>query len=796
MSTLDDKINAQFPGLVVRKDLVKTVKGNAIVPSYVLEYLLGQYCATNDEASIQSGIATVKEILAKHYVHRSEAGLVRSNIRERGRYKVIDKIAVALNDKLDVYEATFSNLGIKDVLVDTDTVKAHPKLLVSGVWCIADLEYEHSEDNRVSPWILSTLKPIQLSQFDFPAYLEARKGFTTEEWIDLLIQSMGFNPELFGHRGKFFQLLRLVPFVERNYNLIELGPKGTGKSHIFSEFSPHGMLLSGGEVTVPKLFVNNQNGKIGLVGYWDVVAFDEFAGKQKRVDKALVDIMKNYMANKTFSRGIETLGAEASMVFVGNTQHNVPYMLKHSDLFDELPDKYHDSAFIDRLHAYLPGWEVDVIRGEMFSHGYGFVVDYLAEILRYLRNQDFSDRYAAHFTLSPDISTRDRDAVHKTFSGLMKVLYPSGAAAAEEIEELLRFSMECRKRVKDQLLRIDTTYPEVDFSYQTTAGQKIPVTTLEEVEYPTHYRWRPSTERPKASPAAREPTATVPTATVPMATVPTATVPTATVPMATVPMATVPMATVPMATVPMATVPMATVPTATVPMATVPMAAVPMATEPAAGADDVAAQPSRPTLGLRPPSKTGTAAQDSVAPTEPPTATEPPVPAGPEPGHRVFSENQKGVTFDDLFWPWLEDASRIVLTDPYIRMFHQVRNLMEFIEMIARHKAPEDEVKLHLVTGPDEWNSEKQIGNLTAVQEAALAAGIQFDWEFDNSGVIHARHILTDTGWKITLDCGLDIFQKFEMNDDFSLKNRLQQFRPVKGFEVTYLRNHGDSLRN
>jgi ATP-dependent Lon protease len=424
MSALDDKINAQFPGLVVRKDLVKTVKGNAIVPSYVLEYLLGQYCATNDEASIQSGIATVKEILAKHYVHRSEAGLVRSNIRERGRYKVIDKIAVALNDKLDVYEATFSNLGIKDVLVDTDTVKAHPKLLVSGVWCIADLEYEHSEDNRVSPWILSTLKPIQLSQFDFPAYLEARKGFTTEEWIDLLVQSMGFNPEMFGHRGKFFQLLRLVPFVERNYNLIELGPKGTGKSHIFSEFSPHGMLLSGGEVTVPKLFVNNQNGKIGLVGYWDVVAFDEFAGKQKRVDKALVDILKNYMANKTFSRGIETLGAEASMVFVGNTRHNVPYMLKHSDLFDELPDKYHDSAFIDRLHAYLPGWEVDVIRGEMFSNGYGFVVDYLAEILRYLRNQDFSDRYTAHFTLSPDISTRDRDAVHKTFSGLMKVLYP------------------------------------------------------------------------------------------------------------------------------------------------------------------------------------------------------------------------------------------------------------------------------------------------------------------------------------------------------------------------------------
>ncbi|WP_286810038.1 BREX system Lon protease-like protein BrxL, partial [Marinobacter sp. UBA2678] len=362
MSTLDQKINEHFPGLVVRKDLVKTVKGNAIVPSYVLEYLLGQYCATNDEATIQTGIETVKEILAKHYVHRNEAGLVRSNIKEKGRYKVIDKISVALNEKTDAYEAQFSNLGIKKVLVDSGTVKAHPKLLVSGVWCIADIEYVFSEDHNVSPWILSTLKPIQLSHFDYDAYVAARQQFSTDEWIDLLIQSIGFNPEMFGRRSKLTQLVRLIPFCERNYNLIELGPKGTGKSHVYSEFSPHGILVSGGEVTVPKLFVNNSSGKIGLVGYWDCVAFDEFAGKQKRVDKALVDIMKNYMANKSFSRGVETLGAEASMVFVGNTRHTVPYMLKHSDLFDELPDKFYDSAFLDRIHFYIPGWEVDIIR--------------------------------------------------------------------------------------------------------------------------------------------------------------------------------------------------------------------------------------------------------------------------------------------------------------------------------------------------------------------------------------------------------------------------------------------------
>ena len=236
------------------------------------------------------------------------------------------------------------------------------------------------------PWILGSIKPIQLSKFDFEQYLEARRGFTTDEWIDLLMQSIGFNPELFSRRGKFFQLVRLIPFVERNYNLVELGPKGTGKSHIFSEFSPHGMLISGGEVTVPKLFVNNSNGRIGLVGYWDVVAFDEFAGKKKRTDKALVDIMKNYMANKSFSRGVETLGAEASMVFVGNTSHTVPYMLKNSDLFDELPEAYHDPAYLDRLHHYIPGWEVDIIRGEMFSDGYGFVVDYIAEVLKSMRS--------------------------------------------------------------------------------------------------------------------------------------------------------------------------------------------------------------------------------------------------------------------------------------------------------------------------------------------------------------------------------------------------------------------------
>lgn len=693
MSQLDDKINQHFAGLVVRKDLVKAVKGNAIVPSYVLEYLLGQYCATNDEATIQTGIETVKEILRKHYVHRNEAGLVRSTIKEKGRHKVIDRISVSLNDKDDVYEAEFANLGIKKVLIDSNTVKAHQKLLVGGVWCIADVEYEYTEDKSASPWILASLKPIQISRFDFDGYLEARKQFTTDEWIDLLIQSVGFNPQMFGKRNKLAQLIRLIPFCERNYNLIELGPKGTGKSHVYSEFSPHGILISGGEVTVPKLFVHNGTGKLGLVGYWDVVAFDEFAGKQKRVDKALVDIMKNYMANKSFSRGVETLGAEASMVFVGNTDHTVPYMLKHTDLFDPLPEKFHDSAFLDRIHSYIPGWEVDVIRGEMFSSGYGFVVDYLAEILRSLRSHDYSDRYKGQFTLSDDISTRDRDGINKTFSGLMKILYPHGEATDAEVEDVLRTAIEGRKRVKDQLLRIDATYPAVRFAYQGADAQERLVRTLEEDEYPNQYHRRGATE--------------VSTADVPQ------------------------------------------VGTDPLPL----IEAVPAMQGPAS-------RPSNP------------------VPMEPVLKEQ----------HLVFHENQRGLSFDKLFSPYLVGAKRIIITDPYLRMFHQLRNLMELMETISKLQGPEDEVVVHVVTVEDDSNGDRQTESLQKIADACTGVGIQFSWAYDTSGTKHDRDITTDTGWKIVLGRGLDVFQRFELNDAFSFANRLQQHRQCKEFSVTFVR--------
>ncbi|MDP8246729.1 MAG: BREX system Lon protease-like protein BrxL [Candidatus Tritonobacter lacicola] len=484
MKELDKKINEHFPGLVVRKDLTKIVKGNAIVPTYVLEYLLGQYCATSDGDTIESGIDRVKEILRKHYVHRNEAQLVKSTIKEKGHHKIIDRITVGLNDKAGTYEATFSNLGIKRVLVETNDIKKHPKLLVGGVWCIIDIAYEASEDPKQVPWTIDVLKPIQVSHFDYDSYCEARRQFSTTEWIDVLLQSIGLNPEIFDHRRKMLQLIRLIPYCERNYNLIELGPKGTGKSHIYSEFSPHGILISGGEVTVPKLFVNNATGKIGLVGYWDIVAFDEFAGKDKKVDKSLVDIMKNYMANKSFSRGIETLGAEASLVFIGNTRRSLTYMLKHADLFTELPAKYYDTAFLDRLHFYIPGWEVDIIRGEMFTSGYGFIVDYLAEILKKLRIKDCSQLYTKYFELDSDISTRDRDAIHKTFSGLMKVIFPNQNASKEEIRQLLELAIEGRRRIKDQLLKIDETFIPVNFVYMDKeTRQTREVKTLEAIQY-------------------------------------------------------------------------------------------------------------------------------------------------------------------------------------------------------------------------------------------------------------------------------------------------------------------------
>ncbi|MBM6730095.1 BREX system Lon protease-like protein BrxL [Bifidobacterium pullorum subsp. saeculare] len=742
MGTLDRSITDVCPEYTVRKDLVGAVKGNALVPTYVLEYLLSKYATTTDQASIDAGVDRVRTILADNYVHREEANLIQSKIREKGRYQVIDKVQVALNEKTDQYEATFENLGISRVIVDPETVRKNPKLLVTGIWCLCMLVYAYSGEKNEVPWRLHRLMPVQMSHDDREHYLAVRERFTAGEWIDLLMQSVGFNPSLFSDRAKLLHLVRMIPFVERNYNLIELGPKGTGKSHIYSEFSPHGMLISGGEVTVAKLFVNNTTGRPGLVGFWDVVAFDEFAGRAKKAGKDLVDIMKNYMANKSFSRGVSVMQAEASMVFVGNTSHNVPYMLKNSDLFEELPAQYHDPAFLDRIHYYLPGWEFEQIRSEMFTHGYGFVVDYLAEILHNQRDVDYGAAFERYFTLSSTLSTRDKDAIRKTFSGLMKLIYPSGNATPEQMEPLLRCAIEGRKRVKDQLCRIDSTMAEVDFSY-TCAGSADPIAvrTLEESDYPDLY-WR---DRPDAAASivAEDATLFAPLLA-----------------------------------------------TGDANAGTEESAADKTVRSGGSEQSNGAAQPEAPMTGGSEPAQSTNESSAQPLTAESGERKLTPIErwaAQAKEGHLEFREDQRGVTYAKLFGPYIAGAQEITIKDPYIRKPHQVRNFAEFLETVFNYTDRSDEVHVHLITGyTDSQYIDEQIDGLNTLQTVFGQLGIVFTYEFDESG--HDRSIVTDTGWRVILGRGLDIYQPFDSNWLNPLV-RQQRLRRVKAFEITYIQD-------
>lgn len=562
------------------------------------------------------------------------------------------------------------------------------------------------------PWILETLKPIQQAKFDLPQFLEGRKAFTTEEWLDLLIQTIGFNPEMISERNKYLLMARMIPFCERNYNLIELGPKGTGKSHIYSDFSPHGILLSGGEVSIPKLFVNNSTGRIGLVGYWDTVAFDEFAGKEKKPQKALVDIMKNYMANKSFSRGNETLGADASMAFEGNTSHNVPYMLRYCDLFDDLPAPYHDSAFLDRINFSIPGWEIDIIRGELFTSGYGFIIDYLAEALRNLRGLDYSQKYEPYFELSSDLSTRDKDGIRKTISGMLKILFPDESASKGDIEKIVKFAIEGRKRVKDQLMRIDSTFPQVHFLYADLENsKKFSVNTLEELQYPQYYyRYAvdssPETENPEKDNISFK----IEASSLPVQEF-----------------------------------------TDQLPSALEPEPE-PLPAAAAGEATEIAADPFPYHHG------------DSVD----------------------FLEGQIGFSFEKYFGPYLRGAKEIELTGAYIRFPNQFRNLIELLQVIIRMKDPSDEVDIMLTTGVDYSEPERQKEFLDQVYEICKAQGINFDYKFD--GNQHDRWIKTDTGWRINLGIGLDVFQGMGPYTPISFGNEMQELRSLKQFGISYHR--------
>src|SRR5574344_982570 len=462
---LDQLLNEHFTGRVVRKDLTKLVKEGANVPVYVLEYLLGMYCASDDPDIIEQGLRNVKTVLAENYVRPDEAEKVKSLVRERGSYKVIDRVTVKLNERKDKYEASFSNLGIKDAEISAGIVKEYEKLLVGGIWVIATLSYYFEEGQTSSPFGVSLLKPIQMPNMNMDELFSGRAALSTDQWRESLIRSIGMEPASLKEDVQWHLLARMVPFVENNYNVCELGPRGTGKSHIYKECSPNSILVSGGQTTVANLFYNMSSRRIGLVGLWDVVAFDEVAGISFK-DKDGVQIMKDYMASGSFARGREQMEASASMVFVGNINQSVEPLVKTSHLLAPFPEAMIDSAFFDRFHAYIPGWEIPKMRPEFFTNRYGLIVDYLAEYLREMRKRSFADAIDKWFKLGNNLNQRDTIAVRRTTSGLLKLVCPHGEYTKDAVRHCLEYALEARRRVKEQLKKIGgMEFYDVHFSY-------------------------------------------------------------------------------------------------------------------------------------------------------------------------------------------------------------------------------------------------------------------------------------------------------------------------------------------
>lgn len=464
------KLRDNFAGRIVRKDLTKKIKEGANVPVYVLEFLLGQYCGSDDEEIIEQGINKVKKILSDNFVRPDEGQKTLSTLRSKGFFTVIDKVTINLNIRKDRYEAEFSNLGIKEIPVSEEYPEKYDRLLCGGIWCIVQLEYEHDEEDKFSsPIKIAKLNPIQMPHVDINELKEGRKAFTKNEWIDVILRSIGMEPDQLNEREKWLLLLRLVPLIENNYNLCELGPRSTGKSHVYKEISPNSILVSGGQTTVANLFYNMGKRTIGLVGLWDCVAFDEVAGIKFK-DKDGIQIMKDYMASGSFARGKEEKAASASMVFVGNINQSVDVLLKTSSLFDPFPvETGTDTAFLDRIHCYLPGWEVPKFRPDHFTDDYGFITDYFAEFIRELRKTQESDALDKYFKLGKNLNQRDTIAVRKTVSGLVKLVYPNEDYTKEELEEILRIALEMRRRVKEQLKKIGgMEFYDVNFSYIDT----------------------------------------------------------------------------------------------------------------------------------------------------------------------------------------------------------------------------------------------------------------------------------------------------------------------------------------
>jgi ATP-dependent Lon protease len=462
---MKEKLLTYYPGKIVRKDLTKLIKEGANVPIYVLEYLLGMYCSDDNEEIINEGVEKVKNILAKNYVRPDEREIVKSRIKEKGRYKIIDKISAKLNEKKNVYLAEFQNLGINNVFIDDETIKKYQKLLSGGIWCIVTMEYVFDENSPFSPFMIEEIKPIQMPYFDFDEFVNNRKYFTKEEWIDLIIRSIGMEPNEFDENVKWHLLARLIPFVENNYNMTELGPRGTGKSFVYKELSPYSILVSGGKTTVANLFYNMASKQVGLVGNWDVVAFDEVAGIRFK-DNDGIQIMKDYMESGSFVRGKNQIQAKASFVFVGNIDGSIENLVKTSHLLSPFPKEMIDSAFFDRFHAYIPGWEIPKMRPQFFTDGFGFITDYMAEWMRELQKYNFSNAIEKYFRLGKDLNQRDVKAVKKTVSGLLKLIYPDENYTKEDVREVLEYALRVRKRIKEQLKKIGgMEFYDVNFSY-------------------------------------------------------------------------------------------------------------------------------------------------------------------------------------------------------------------------------------------------------------------------------------------------------------------------------------------
>jgi ATP-dependent Lon protease len=465
MDNLDIKLNSSFAGKVVRKDLTKQIKEGANVPVYVLEYLLGMYCATDDEQTIKEGVEKVKQILAENYVRPDESEKIKAKIKEKGRFKIIDRVSAKLNEKMDRYEGLLSNISLKNVIIDDSYVRKYEKLLAGGIWCILTLEYWFDENSKDSPFRIVELKPIQMPETDISEFLTQRSNFTTNEWIDVICRSVGMEPVNLDENTKMHLVARMIPFVEKNFNICELGPRGTGKSYVYDEISPYSILISGGQTTVANLFYNMGSRTVGLVGMWDVVAFDEVAGINMK-DKDGIQIMKGFMANGSFSRGKESIQADASMVFVGNINGSIENMVKTSHLLSPFPKDMIDTAFFDRFHHYLPGWEIPKMRPEFFTNAYGFISDYYAECLREMRKRNFSDVIGQFFRLGKDLNQRDSIAIKRTVSGLVKLLFPDGKFTKGDIKLCLEYALVGRRRIKEQLKKIGgMEFYDVHFSY-------------------------------------------------------------------------------------------------------------------------------------------------------------------------------------------------------------------------------------------------------------------------------------------------------------------------------------------